>query len=476
MSLEKLGRYEIVGILGRGAMGVVYRAHDPLIERTVAIKTISCAGLTPAEIADFEQRFFREAKSAGRLNHPNIVTIYDVGRSDDLAYITMEFLEGVSLRTLLDSGVVLPLQRVAEIAASVADGLAFAHANGIVHRDIKPANIMVLDSGAVKIADFGIALLPGGSLTMVGTALGSPRYMAPEQVLGQKADGRSDLFALGAVVYEMLTGRPPFAGDNLNAILYQVVNSQVPLPSSHNPSFPPEFDRIVAKALAKKPEERYQNAAEMAADLRVCPGEASATPVVLAPVGGSAGDETLVLAPQPLPAGEREASSAWRGARSPAVIAVVLVLAAMGSYLVLARLPVAQFVHSVAKVLRPAGENTAPRSPDQMAAAGSVGGELSAPQPEPESNASAPERKQESKARQSDVSRPEPRRKAQATPPEPDKTTGNWLSALRAELGACRQKAFFARVYCSEKARWRYCPGHWGTVDECPKNEARQHQ
>lgn len=268
MSLAQLGRYKITGTLGRGAMGVVYSAHDPLIERTVAIKTVGCAGLSREEAEAFEQRFYREAKSAGRLNHPNIVTIHDVGRSDDLAYIAMEFLAGQSLRDILDSGVVLPPERIAEIAAQIADGLAFAHANDVVHRDIKPANIMVLDNDTVKIADFGVALLPSGSHTVAGTAFGSPKYMSPEQVTGQKADGRSDIFSLGAVLYEMLTGRPPFAGDDLNAILYQVLNSAPPLPSSHNSRLPPGFDIIVGRAMAKDPEQRYQRAAEMAADLR----------------------------------------------------------------------------------------------------------------------------------------------------------------------------------------------------------------
>ncbi|HWT54506.1 MAG TPA: serine/threonine-protein kinase, partial [Rhodocyclaceae bacterium] len=265
---KHLGRYEITEILGRGAMGVVYKAHDPLIDRAVAIKTISYAGLTPAESKDFEQRFFLEAKSAGRLNHPNIVTIHDVGHSEEQAYIAMEFLVGKSLRDIIDSGVVLPASRMARYAYSVADGLAFAHANGVVHRDIKPANIMVLDSGRVKITDFGIALLPSGSLTTAGMAVGSPKYMAPEQVLGQKADHRSDIFSLGAVLYELLTGFPPFGGEDINAILYQVLNGAPPLPSSLNANLPQGFDRIVARALSKDPERRYQSAAEMASDLR----------------------------------------------------------------------------------------------------------------------------------------------------------------------------------------------------------------
>jgi len=211
MSPNRLGRYEVLGELGKGAMGVVFRGRDPLIERPVAIKTFACGGLPADEVDAFERRFLREARLAGGLSHPNIVTIHDVGRSGDLAYIAMEFLEGRSLRQVLDSGVVLPVARAAEIAAQVADGLAFAHANGVVHRDIKPANLMVLDNDTVKIADFGVAMLPAGSSTLAGAVFGSPKYMSPEQVAGKAVDGRSDIFSLGAVLYEMLSGRPPFA-------------------------------------------------------------------------------------------------------------------------------------------------------------------------------------------------------------------------------------------------------------------------
>jgi len=251
-------------------MGIVYRARDPLIERAVAIKTVACAGLSKDEVAAFENRFFREAKSAGRLNHPNIVTIYDVGRTDHLAYIAMEWLEGKSLREILDSGTVLPADNVADIVAQVADGLAYAHANGVVHRDIKPANIMVLANGSAKIADFGVALLPTGSSTLAGAVFGSPKYMSPEQVAGQRVDGRSDIFSLGAVFYEMLTGVPPFAGEDLPAILHQVLHAQPAPPSGRRRNLSPDFDRIVAKAMAKEPEERYRNAGEMATDLRRC--------------------------------------------------------------------------------------------------------------------------------------------------------------------------------------------------------------
>ncbi|HVK55970.1 MAG TPA: serine/threonine-protein kinase, partial [Burkholderiales bacterium] len=267
MPIHQLGRYEIIGELGRGAMGIVYKAQDPLIERVVAVKCVGI-GMSQEETEAFDQRFYREAKSAGRLNHPNIVTIHDVGKSGDHAYIAMEFLEGQSLREILDSGVVLPLDLISDVIAQVADGLAFAHQNAIVHRDIKPANIMVLYNGAVKITDFGIALLPTGSRTMAGTIFGSPKYVSPEQVVGNQVDGRSDIFSLGAVLYESLTGAPPFTGDELNAILYKVINEMPLPPSSRNRRIPPAFDYIVMKAMAKLPSERYQTIQEMAVDIR----------------------------------------------------------------------------------------------------------------------------------------------------------------------------------------------------------------
>jgi serine/threonine-protein kinase len=319
MSLTQLGRFKITGTLGQGAMGTVYRAHDPLLDRTVAIKTVGCAGMSREEAAAFEERFYCEARSAGRLNHPNIVTIHDVGRSDDLAYIAMEYLNGHSLREILDSSVVLPVDRCTDIAAQIADGLAFAHANGVVHRDIKPANIMVFDNGTVKIADFGVAQMSSGSQSVAGEAFGSPKYMSPEQISGQKVDGRSDIFSLGAVFYEMLVGRPPFTGDDLNAVLYQVLHGAPPLPSSFIPNLPHGFDRIVARALAKNPDKRYQSVADMAAALRKYRRvarmaqkellEANATQLTAGP-----GDITILVKAAPEPARQAPArrSSAMR--------------------------------------------------------------------------------------------------------------------------------------------------------------------
>lgn len=267
MAIQKLGRYEIVQKLGRGTMGTVYKAIDPMIERTVAIKAINL-DLPKDEFADFEERFYREAKSAGRLNHPNIVTIYDVGETDDIAYIAMEFLEGQSLRDLFKSGANLSHDRISEIVAQIADGLSYAQRYGIVHRDIKPANIMITNTGQVKITDFGIAHLPSGSETEAGTILGSPKYMSPEQIVGKSVDGRSDIFSLGVMLYEMLAGKAPFDGETISTIMYRILNEMPADIRKIDKRIPAAFDYIVHKALAKLPENRYQNASELAHDLR----------------------------------------------------------------------------------------------------------------------------------------------------------------------------------------------------------------
>ena len=268
--ISQLGRYEILGELGQGAMGVVYRARDPLIDRVVAIKTINL-GLALDEKEEYEGRFYQEAKAAGRLSHPNIVTIYDVGRNDDVAYIAMEFLEGRELRDIMNDGGLLPVQQVLDIVAQVASGLAYAHEFGIVHRDVKPSNIMVVRDGHVKITDFGIARMASSAVrTQTGMVLGSPKYMSPEQVMGKFTDQRSDIFSLGVMLYEMLTGQAPFVGDNVNAIMYQTLNTIPAPPNTLNSAVPQMVNFIVAKALTKGLEDRYQEAKDFADDLRSC--------------------------------------------------------------------------------------------------------------------------------------------------------------------------------------------------------------
>ncbi|MDD2720013.1 MAG: serine/threonine-protein kinase [Gallionella sp.] len=268
--ISQLGRYEVLGELGQGAMGVVYKAKDPLIDRQVAIKTISLS-LAGDEIDEYEGRFYQEAKAAGRLNHPNIVTIYDVGKSDDIAYIAMEFLQGRELRDIMRDDGDMPVEQVLDIVAQVASGLAYAHEHGIVHRDIKPSNIMVIRDGLVKITDFGIARMASSAVrTQTGMVLGSPKYMSPEQVLGKDIDQRSDIFSLGVMLYEMLTREAPFSGENVNAIMYQTLNAIPKSPSQLNSGVPEMLNFIVAKALAKERDDRYQNAKDLASDLRAC--------------------------------------------------------------------------------------------------------------------------------------------------------------------------------------------------------------
>lgn len=269
--ISSLGRYEIISELGRGAMGVVYKAKDPLIDREVAIKTIDLQNLPADKKKEYEARFYQEAKSAGRLSHPNIVTIHDLGETHGTAYIAMELLEGKELQNLLDSEKHLSVDEALNIAIQIAAGLAFAHEHGIVHRDIKPSNIMVLKGLRVKIADFGIARMPSSlMLTQTGIVVGSPLYMAPEQIKQGKPDARSDIFSLGVLLYQMLTWKMPFKGDSAHTVMYKIVQEEPPKPSTLNDGVTEQLDAIVAKCLAKNPDDRYQNANELGKDLLFC--------------------------------------------------------------------------------------------------------------------------------------------------------------------------------------------------------------
>jgi serine/threonine-protein kinase len=263
---NRIGRYKILDELGRGAMGVVYRAEDPSLDRVVALKTISLADAEGRK--EYEKRFLLEAKAAGKLTHPNIVTIFDYGEEEDLAYMAMELLEGSDLRSRMRREQI-PAMEAVEIALQVADGLGFAHEHGVVHRDVKPGNIMLLERGAVKIMDFGIARMRfADHKTSTGMVLGTPRYMSPEQISGQPVDQRSDIFSLGTVLYEMLTQTSLFAGQDVNQIAFNVTTNEPAPPSHKNPELPQILDFIVARALKKEPSVRYQDAYEMAADLR----------------------------------------------------------------------------------------------------------------------------------------------------------------------------------------------------------------
>ena len=273
-----LGRYVIERELGKGAMGVVYQGRDPKINRVVAIKTMALAQEFDAdELADVKQRFFREAETAGRLNHPNIVTMYDAGDEHDLAYIAMEFLKGRDLVPQCKPGALLPLPKVLSIIARVADALDYAHSQQVVHRDIKPANIMYEpESDQVKVTDFGIARITDSSRTKTGMVLGTPSYMSPEQLAGVKIDGRSDLYSLGVTLYQMCCGHLPFVGDSLAQLMYRIANDPVPDILAINPAIPPAVARVVNRAMSKDIAARYQRGGEMAADLRRCLAQPSA--------------------------------------------------------------------------------------------------------------------------------------------------------------------------------------------------------
>jgi serine/threonine-protein kinase len=267
---KTIGRYEILEEIGRGSMGVVYRARDPRLGRVVALKCVAFTfPLAPGEEEEFLQRFYQEAQIAGRLSHPNIVTIHDVGTRDSegTAFIAMEYVTGTNLQELLAGGGRLPIPQVGEVAKQVADALDYAHGCGVVHRDIKPGNIVLMSGGQGKILDFGIARAPSGANgTKPGRLLGTPNYMAPEQVTGGLVDGRADQFALAVTLYHLLTGERPFVGESLTAISYQVVNVHPAPPSRLNPSLPQGIDPILARALSKSATERYARCQDFAAE------------------------------------------------------------------------------------------------------------------------------------------------------------------------------------------------------------------
>lgn len=265
-----LGRYEVIKELGQGAMGTVYLGRDPKINREVAIKTLNLHDVEADQLKEVKERFFREAEAAGRLNHPHIVTIYDAGEEHDLAYMAMEFLDGKDLSAHCSAKKLLPFADVLQIAADVADALAYAHKNDVVHRDIKPSNLMLLKNGKIKVTDFGIARVLNSSQTQTGTILGTPSYMSPEQVSGDRVKGASDLFSLGVVCYELLSGQKPFVGDSLGALMHNIANVKYSPLKKTKPGLPESCYTIVRKLLKKEIRDRYRNATEVADALRKC--------------------------------------------------------------------------------------------------------------------------------------------------------------------------------------------------------------
>ncbi len=268
---SKLGRFQIASVLGQGAMGVVYLANDPDIERPVAIKTVRPEGVGGESLQDLETRFLREARLAGRLQHPNIVTVYDVGRDHGVCFIAMEYVDGHPLTRYLGAGAELPLSARVGIIRQVAEALGHAHERGVLHRDVKPGNILVAKGGRVKVTDFGIGKFTEAAtseLTRAGQMVGSPAYMSPEQVKGEKLDGRSDLFSLGIVLYELLTGARPFSGESITTLVYQILHTEPRDPLELKSDLPVSTREVVARLLAKAPDRRPANAQEFIRELR----------------------------------------------------------------------------------------------------------------------------------------------------------------------------------------------------------------
>jgi serine/threonine protein kinase len=286
MRPKKLGRYDLIRVLGKGAMGLVYEGRDPNLDRRVAIKTIKVENLSDEAEAEYEVRFRTEARSAARLQHPNIVSVYDSDRDLDIAYLVMEFVQGDDLKHHLDRGDVYTLEQTLGIMTELLSALEYAHQQKIVHRDIKPANLLVQVSGSVKLADFGVARIQdsGDATRTQGTIVGTLKYMSPEQIQGRPIDARADLFAAAVVLYQLLTNRRPFDGDNDFAVIQKIVNHTPESVTSYNPKLPPALDVVVAKALAKSRDMRYASALEFSQALDAACGQASDITVVPAAV------------------------------------------------------------------------------------------------------------------------------------------------------------------------------------------------
>ena len=311
---ETIGRYKIVSELGHGAMGAVYRATDPMMDRTVAIKTILAGALAGPQAQEYRDRFVREARAAGRLQHPGIVTVYDVGEADGIPYLVMEFVNGRTLASAMESGERFSFDRVYEMGFQIADALGYAHRHGVVHRDIKPANILLAIEGEggverAKIADLGVAKLAASQITTTGQLLGTPAFMPPEQFTGAPLDGRADIFSLGVILYWLATGDKPFGGDTITAVSYKVVHSLPAPPRRINPAVPVQLERVIMRCLEKDPEQRYPKAEQLAADLSearagreisttatfTSAGAAAAAQPAMAPVAMMDGDPNTTL-------------------------------------------------------------------------------------------------------------------------------------------------------------------------------------
>ncbi|MBK7931124.1 MAG: serine/threonine protein kinase [Bryobacterales bacterium] len=338
--MERIGRYQITGELGRGGMGIVYRAQDPAIGRTVAIKTIRLDSISdPAELRQLRDRLLREARSAGLLSHPSIVTIYDIGQEGNMAYIAMEFVQGVTLEQLVRDKGPLPGDELIRVLQATAEALDHAHGQGIIHRDVKPANIMISDAGAVKITDFGVAKIASQNMTQADMILGTPSFMSPEQIEGRPIDGRSDQFALGVIAYELLTGERPFVGDTLPGLLYQIVKQEPVSPHLLNSTLRDSVSRVIAQALDKHPDQRFLKCTAFVRALEAALNESRGWRAI--PKGAAASQDTVAapavsqasvtLPPPRRSSRDLEDDPPARSNRWPFIAAAAGVLAAAGA-------------------------------------------------------------------------------------------------------------------------------------------------
>ena len=295
---QTIGRYQVLESIGFGAMGAVYKAFDPLIKRTLAIKTIRLdIPRQSPQYKSFIERFYHEARISGTLSHPNIVTLFDIGEEGGVPYLAMEFVEGETIASLLDKGMRFAPEKVIGLISQIASAVDYAHSRGVIHRDIKPSNLILYEGDRVKVTDFGIAKLVDAEMTQSGTLLGTPSYMSPEQAMGDKLDGRSDMFSLGVCAFEMLSGEQPFPGNNVTSILYKLVHVdpiEPPNLEMHG-LVPQKWHEVFSKVLAKRPDDRYQTATEFVQDLEFCLGSWF----------GAMGEETLLE-----PGGARVAATA----------------------------------------------------------------------------------------------------------------------------------------------------------------------
>ena len=395
-TIETLGKYEIKRTLGKGAMGVVYQGWDPIIARRVAIKTVRVPDTQDdPETEEALARFRREAQAAGRLTHPNIVGVFDYGEVGEIAYIVMEYVDGPSVKSLVDKQERFATADTMRIMTDLLNGLQFSHARGVVHRDIKPANIMLTSDGQGKIADFGIARIESSSMTQAGTVLGTPAYMSPEQFMGQVVDARTDIYSSGVLLYQLLTGERPFEG-GMSAIMHKALNTDPPLPSQISVTCPQAFDGVVRKAMAKRPEERFQSATEFLEALQAAasgrslaaavPDEADdseATMVAAAPrrpAPGSASAAPAAARPAATSAAAQAGATAPKRSALPmiaAAVVVVVLLLGGGAWFFLLRGPAPASNAPVAQNTAPA----TPGAPASPALAAATPAAPAAPQP-----------------------------------------------------------------------------------------------